>query len=203
MRRKKKCQWTDHRRSAGSMIPVREIWLNRIHEERKNCCLPGPNMPTNTKKKKQRLRKPAKDKRTKKNQVSMEKSCEAFRSNRSEFEGFLDQMTQWFSDHQQQVDQHFSLEDKDQSGSVNLKDFELGLTTLSAPCQQLQLRLLTELLKTNDNNTISYQDLKRQLQRLSSTEVDVSSSKRRDDQLLNPDKDRTTENSCLMSRATL
>lgn len=35
MRRKKKCQWTDHRRSAGSMIPVREIWLNRIHEERK------------------------------------------------------------------------------------------------------------------------------------------------------------------------
>ncbi|XP_035471858.2 uncharacterized protein LOC118289171 isoform X2 [Scophthalmus maximus] len=146
-------------------------------------------MPTNTKKKKQRLRKPAKDKRTKKNQVSMEKSCEAFRSNRSEFEGFLDQMTQWFSDHQQQVDQHFSLEDKDQSGSVNLKDFELGLTTLSAPCQQLQLRLLTELLKTNDNNTISYQDLKRQLQRLS-TEVDVSSSKRRDDQLLNPDKDR-------------
>ncbi|XP_035035702.2 uncharacterized protein LOC118122887 isoform X2 [Hippoglossus stenolepis] len=127
----------------------------------------------------------------------MDKTHEDLRSNRPEFAGFLNQMIQWFSDHQQQVDQHFSLKDPDRSGSVNLKDFELGLMSLGAPCQQIQLHMLSGLLKTN--NTISYQDFKKQLQRLShsSTEVDtlmsedVSALKTFDhDEPLNPHKDR-------------
>ncbi|XP_069381151.1 uncharacterized protein [Paralichthys olivaceus] len=79
------------------------------------------------KKKKQRPTKPTKGGRKKKNKVSMDKTHEELRSNRPEFEGFLDQMIQWFSDHQQQVDEHFSPKDADRGGSVNLKDFQLGI----------------------------------------------------------------------------
>ncbi|GLD48918.1 uncharacterized protein AKAME5_000280500 [Lates japonicus] len=141
-------------------------------------------MPAKTKKKKQRPRKPTKEKQgaKKKNKavvecdskVSVDQTCEAFRSNQPEFECFLDEMIQWFSDHQQQVDQYFSLRDADQSGSVHLKDFEFGLMNLGVPCQEFQLHVLTEQLKTN-HNTISYQDINRQVQSLrhSSTEVET------------------------------
>ncbi|CAB1413228.1 unnamed protein product [Pleuronectes platessa] len=151
-------------------------------------------MPAKMKKKKQRRPKPPKRDRKKKNKVSMDKTHKNLRSNHPEFEAFLDQMIQWFSDHQQQVDQHFSLKDADRSGSVNLKDFELGLMSLGPPCQQVQLRMLSELLKTN--NTISYKDFMNQLQRLSSKEVntlmseDVSGNTFDPDQPLNPHKDR-------------
>nr|XP_019950027.1 PREDICTED: uncharacterized protein LOC109634168 isoform X1 [Paralichthys olivaceus] len=150
------------------------------------------------KKKKQRPTKPTKGGRKKKNKVSMDKTHEELRSNRPEFEGFLDQMIQWFSDHQQQVDEHFSPKDADRGGSVNLKDFQLGLMSLGAPCQQIQLHMLSELLKTN-NNTITYQDLKKQIQRLSHSSAgvdtlmseDVSGLKTCDhDRPVNPHRDR-------------
>ncbi|KAM7387390.1 hypothetical protein PAMA_009826 [Pampus argenteus] len=72
-------------------------------------------------------------------------------------------MIGWFSDHQEQVDERFS--DAGGGGSVNLKDFECGLTDLDVPCQQFQLHMLTQLLKTADN-VISYQNLSGQVQRL-------------------------------------
>lgn len=58
--------------------------------------------------------------------VSTDKASQAFRSNRLEFESFLHEMIRWFSDRQQEVDELFSHSDTDRSGSVNLKDFELG-----------------------------------------------------------------------------
>ncbi|XP_040919151.1 uncharacterized protein LOC121198862 [Toxotes jaculatrix] len=157
-------------------------------------------MPANTKKKKKRLRKPTKDKQEKTNKVSIDKTCEAFGSDRPEFEVFTDEMIQWFSDHQPQVDQHFSLRDTDRSGSVNLKDFKLGLMNLGVPCQESQLHMLTELLKTS-NNMISYQDLNRQVQslRLSHSSTDAAVQQPEDvsglktcpyDCLLNRDRDR-------------
>ncbi|XP_038563075.1 uncharacterized protein LOC119894409 [Micropterus salmoides] len=129
----------------------------------------------------------------------MDKASQAFRSNRLEFESFLHEMIRWFSDRQQEVDELFSHSDTDRSGSVNLKDFELGLINLDVPCQQFQLHMLSQLLKTNDN-MISYQDLSSQVQRRrlsDSTQIDpqisedvsgLERSARR--QLLNPDKDK-------------
>eukprot|EP00064_Thunnus_orientalis_P018920 superscaffoldBa00004524_g19029 len=58
--------------------------------------------------------------------VSTDKTRQAFRSNRPEFESFLDEMIGWFSDHQEQVDERFSPGDADRSGSVNLNDFQFG-----------------------------------------------------------------------------
>ncbi|CAK6968869.1 uncharacterized protein LOC122967239 isoform X1 [Scomber scombrus] len=94
----------------------------------------------------------------------MDKTSQTFRSNIPEFESFLDEMIRWFSDHQEQVDQSFSRSDANRNGSVNLKDFELGLMDLGVPCQQFQLHMLTQLLKTADN-MISYQNLSGQVQR--------------------------------------
>ncbi|XP_062264490.1 uncharacterized protein LOC133971230 isoform X2 [Platichthys flesus] len=157
-------------------------------------CPRRDNMPAKMKNKKQHRSEPTKRDRKKKTKVSMDKTHKDLRSNRPEFEAFLDQMIQWFSDHQQQVDQHFRLKDADRSGSVNLKDFELGLMSLGPPCQQIQLHMLSELLKTN--NTISYKDFEKQLQRLSKDvntvmSEDVSGLNTFDpDQPLNPHKDR-------------
>ncbi|XP_047428006.1 uncharacterized protein LOC124997963 [Mugil cephalus] len=115
----------------------------------------------NMKKRKQRHSKPTKNKNK---HVSVDR-------NRQEFANILDTMMLWFSDHQQQIDQLFGHGDTDRSGSVNLKDFELGLMNLGVPCQQSHLHTLTQLLKTS-NNTVTYQDLGRQVQTLStSTEV--------------------------------
>ncbi|XP_067427453.1 uncharacterized protein [Thunnus thynnus] len=110
-------------------------------------------MQENMKKKKQRPPKRNKDHK------------KAFRSNRPEFESFLDEMIGWFSDHQEQVDERFSPSDADRSGSVNLNHFQFGLMDLGVPCQQYQLHMLTQLLKTADN-MISYQNLSGQVQRL-------------------------------------
>lgn len=90
----------------------------------------------------------------------MDKTC-----NRPEFESFLDEMIGWFSDHQEQVDHRFSSSDADRSGSVNMEDFQFGLMDLSVSRQQFQLHMLTQLLKTADN-TITYQNLSEQVQRL-------------------------------------
>ncbi|XP_026180390.1 uncharacterized protein LOC113140689 isoform X2 [Mastacembelus armatus] len=130
--------------------------------------------PANMKKKKKRPHKTTKKEHEK---VSKDKACEAFK-NRSEFESFLGEMIKWFSGHQQQVYQLFSLSDASGDGSVNAKDFELGLMKLGVPCQQFQLITLTQLLQ--NNNTIRYQELERQVQRLrlndSSTEVNANMS---------------------------
>ncbi|XP_059204397.1 uncharacterized protein LOC131983651 [Centropristis striata] len=100
-------------------------------------------------------------------------------------------MTQWFSDHQLQVEELFSHSDADRSGSVNLQDFYLGLINLDVPCQQFQLHMLTQQLKTA-NNTISYRDLSGQVQRLrlsDSTGLETQIS--RDLHLrVNPEKDK-------------
>ncbi|KAM7371584.1 hypothetical protein PAMP_008805 [Pampus punctatissimus] len=113
--------------------------------------------------KKKKQRQPKRNKGHKK--VSVDKTRQPLRSSRPEFESFLDEMIGWFSDHQEQVDERFSPSDTDGGGSVNLKDFECGLTDLDVPCQQFQLHMLTQLLKTADN-MISYQNLSRQVQRL-------------------------------------
>ncbi|KAL3986632.1 KRAB domain-containing zinc finger protein [Sarotherodon galilaeus] len=87
-------------------------------------------------------------------------------ANKWESESFLDELIRWFSDHQQQINQLFIRGDADRSGSVSLKDFELGLMSLGVPCQQFQLHTLTQQLKTF-NDMISYQDLMKQIQSLS------------------------------------
>lgn len=58
--------------------------------------------------------------------VSLDETCRAFRSSGPEFELFLAEMTRWFSDRQQQLDELFRHEDADRSGSVHMKDFKLG-----------------------------------------------------------------------------
>lgn len=58
-------------------------------------------------------------------------SSQDFRSNRPEFESFLGEMIRWFSDHRRQVDEAFGHSDTDKTGSVNLKDFELGKKSLN------------------------------------------------------------------------
>ncbi|XP_035511297.1 uncharacterized protein LOC118323439 [Morone saxatilis] len=124
--------------------------------------------------------------------VSMDKTSEAFGSDRPQFESFLAEMVRWLSDRQQQVDELFSHSDTDRSGSVNLKDFELGLMNLGVPCQQFQLHALTQQLQ-NANDTISYQDLSRQIQRLSDgteTNTQISEDRCSPHQPLNPEKDR-------------
>ncbi|XP_037647220.1 uncharacterized protein LOC119501153 [Sebastes umbrosus] len=141
------------------------------------------------KKKKQRARKLTKKQHK---NVSMDETVQPFRSNRPEFEGFLSEMTRWFSDHQLQVDELFSHSDADRNGSVNLKDFYLGLMNLNVPCQPFQLHMLTQQLKTA-NDMISYRDLSRQVQRLrlsDSTEIDTQISRCDQHQLLNPEQDR-------------
>lgn len=50
----------------------------------------------------------------------------AFRSSGPELESFLAEMIQWFSANQEQVERRFGLSNADGSGSVNLRDFELG-----------------------------------------------------------------------------
>lgn len=47
-------------------------------------------------------------------------------ANKQESESFLDELIGWFSDHQQQINQLFIRSDADRSGSVSLKDFEVG-----------------------------------------------------------------------------
>ncbi|XP_054463228.1 uncharacterized protein LOC129098269 [Anoplopoma fimbria] len=120
--------------------------------------------------------------------VSVDETSPSFTSNRPQFEGFLSEMTQWFSDHQLQVDDLFSHSDADRSGSVDLKDFYLGLMNLDVPCQRFQLHMLTQHLKTDDNK-ISYGDLSGQVQRLS-TEIDTRISRCDQFQLLNPEMDK-------------
>ncbi|KAI3359493.1 hypothetical protein L3Q82_013893 [Scortum barcoo] len=102
--------------------------------------------------------------------VSSDKTLQSFRPSRLELEGFLDEMIRWFSDHRQQVDELLSHSDIDRTGSVHLKDFELGLMNLDVPCQQFQVDMLSEQLKTS-NNTICYRDLSGQLQRLKLSET--------------------------------
>ncbi|TDH03332.1 hypothetical protein EPR50_G00161710 [Perca flavescens] len=146
-------------------------------------------MQDNMKKKKQRARKLTKKQRK---NVSMDKTSRSFRSNRPEFESFLSEMTLWFSDHQLQVDELFRHSDADGSGSVNLKDFCLGLMNLDVACQQFQLHMLTQQLKTT-NDMISYRDLSRQVQRLrlcDDTENDSQKSRCDQHQLLSPENGR-------------
>ncbi|KAL7378460.1 hypothetical protein ABVT39_014051 [Epinephelus coioides] len=137
------------------------------------------------KKKKKRPRKFTKKEHA---NVPMDKTSQF---SRPEFESFLFEMTRWFSDHQLQVDELFSHSDADRSGSVNLKDFYLGLMNLDVPCQQFQLHMLTQQLKTDDN-MISYRDLSTQVQKKlrlnDSTEIDTQIS-RCDRQLSNPEED--------------
>ncbi|XP_039898758.1 uncharacterized protein LOC120740428 [Simochromis diagramma] len=87
-------------------------------------------------------------------------------ANKRESESFPDELIGWFSDHQQEIDQLFICGDEDRSESVSLKDFELGLMSLGVPCQQFQLHMLTQQLKTF-NDMISYEDLMKQIQSLS------------------------------------
>ncbi|XP_049925101.1 uncharacterized protein LOC126405415 [Epinephelus moara] len=137
------------------------------------------------KKKKKRPRKFTKKEHA---NVPMDKTSQF---SRPEFESFLFEMTRWFSDHQLHVDELFSHSDADRSGSVNLKDFYLGLMNLDVPCQQFQLHMLTQQLKTDDN-MISYRDLSTQVQKKlrlnDSTEIDTQIS-RCDRQLSNPEED--------------
>ncbi|XP_034749252.1 uncharacterized protein LOC117957552 [Etheostoma cragini] len=145
-------------------------------------------MQDNMKKKKQRAQK-----LTKKHldNVSMDETSRSFRSNRPAFESFLSEMTQWFSDHQLQVDELFRPSDADGSGSVHPKDFYLGLTNLGVACQQFQLHMLTQQLKTADD-MISYRDLSRQVQRLRLCDDTGNTQKSRCDQhqLSNPENGR-------------
>nr|XP_046270569.1 uncharacterized protein LOC124072873 isoform X2 [Scatophagus argus] len=152
-------------------------------------------MPTKKKQKKKKQR-PQKRRKEEPDNVSLDKTSQAFRSNRLAFKTFLAEMIQWLLDRQQQVDELLSHRDADRSGSVNLKDFEQGLMNLDVPCQQYQLHTLTQLLK-NANNTISYRDLSSQVQRLSdgtemNTQVeDVSRLEQfTPRRLLNPKQDR-------------
>ncbi|TKS91350.1 hypothetical protein D9C73_026451 [Collichthys lucidus] len=147
------------------------------------------------KKKKQKSRKRNKDDKA----VAENVSSQDFRSSRPEFESFLGEMIRWFSDHRQQVDEAFGHSDTDKSGSVNLKDFELGLMNLDAPCQRAQLLMLTQLLKTDDD-TISYRDLSERMQSLRPSDgaeihTQISEDASRMDrpdahQPVNPGKDR-------------
>ncbi|XP_036944615.1 uncharacterized protein LOC119013835 isoform X2 [Acanthopagrus latus] len=116
------------------------------------------------KKKKQRTKKTNK-KNKECEKVSLDETCRAFRSSGPEFELFLVEMSRWFLDRQQQLDELFRHEDAGGSGSVHMKDFELGLMNLNDPCRHVQLYVLTQLLKTS-NNTISYRDLSRRIQSL-------------------------------------
>ncbi|XP_044037658.1 uncharacterized protein LOC122869098 isoform X2 [Siniperca chuatsi] len=151
------------------------------------------HMQANMKKKKQQPLKLTKEEHENRHQqVFMDKTSRAFSSNSLEFQSFLADMIRWFSDRQQQVDELFSHSDTDRSGSVNLKDFELGLMNLAVPCQQFQLHMLSQLLKTN-NNTISYRDLSSQVQRRrlsDGAEIDSGLERSPHRQLLNPDKDK-------------
>ncbi|XP_030591290.1 uncharacterized protein LOC115784268 [Archocentrus centrarchus] len=110
------------------------------------------------KKKKHQQPKHTKNQHKKAKKVAMDR-------NKPESESFLDELIGWFSDHQQQIDQLFGHSDVGRSGSVSLQDFELGLRSLGVRCQQFELHMLTQQLKTF-NGTISYQDLMKQMQSL-------------------------------------
>ncbi|KAM8725146.1 uncharacterized protein AB9X84_004569 [Acanthopagrus schlegelii] len=134
------------------------------------------------KKKKQRAKKTNK-KNKEREKVSLDETCRAFRSSGPEFELFLVEMSRWFSDRQQQLDELFGHEDAGGSGSVHMKDFELGLMNLNVPCRHVQLYVLTQLLKTS-NNTISYRDLSRRIQSLRARDGTEINTRISGDQLL-------------------
>ena len=52
--------------------------------------------------------------------AALEKTCQAFRSNQTEYERFLDHMTLWLQEHQEQAVELFSLCDTDSPGTIPL-----------------------------------------------------------------------------------
>ncbi|XP_075999233.1 uncharacterized protein LOC142992630 [Genypterus blacodes] len=107
----------------------------------------------------------------------MDDAHPALRSSRPELQSFLAEMIQWFTANQDQVEKRLSLCDTDRSGSVHLRDAEPGLMDLNVPCQQFQLHMLTQLLKTT-NDMIKYTDFSGQLRQLSLSETkDLDSQK--------------------------
>ncbi|XP_029584133.1 uncharacterized protein LOC115171455 [Salmo trutta] len=101
-----------------------------------------------------------------KNMAALEKICQAFRSDQTEYERFLDHMTLWLQEHQEQAVELFSLCDTDSTGTIGSEDFELSMTDLGIPCLQFQLDLLSQLLRRGNDGEIDYRDMSNQLQRV-------------------------------------
>ncbi|KAM9472372.1 uncharacterized protein ACWYII_007690 isoform 1-T1 [Salvelinus alpinus] len=101
-----------------------------------------------------------------KNMAALEKTCQAFRSDQTEYERFLDHMTLWLQEHQEQAVELFSLCDTDSTGTIGPENFELGMTDFGIPCLQFQLDLLSQLLRRGNDGEIDYRDMSNQLQRV-------------------------------------
>ncbi|CAB1342065.1 unnamed protein product [Coregonus sp. 'balchen'] len=65
-----------------------------------------------------------------KNMAALERTCQAFRFDQAEYERFLDHMTLWLQEYQDQAVELFSLCDTDSTGTIGPEDCELGNPSL-------------------------------------------------------------------------
>ncbi|KAG7459368.1 hypothetical protein MATL_G00209920 [Megalops atlanticus] len=86
----------------------------------------------------------------------MKKAIQMFQSDTERYMKFLDHMSSWLQEHQQQVMELFSCYNTSGTGTMSQEDFQLGLRDLGVPCLQFQLHMLAQLLGGDSDGRIDF-----------------------------------------------